>query len=576
MKKRIHLQVTALVFAALALLLLCCLVILKRTATELSKQSLKDTTTVLLSVLKADAPLTEEQFEAFAALHAHSVRITLIASDGLVLADSGGPAGDSADNHLEREEVAKAASGGFGISVRYSQTMRASYVYCAMAAELSDGMGGVRSVFLRTAAEEAHIDRAAGGFFAAAAAVAAALAAAAWLIASRITQNLLQPLTEIKSNLNRVVSGNYTYRFDITRYDEVNTVFQEIANVSDRLSGLLSIYQDEREKMEIILDNTSQGIIAVDENRRAVLQNAAARALFGEDIKLPAHISKLVRSPEILAAAEEAVEHGRMNVFDLRAEGGKLLGVEVVPVQSGAGINALILAGDVTALRKLETEKSEFFANASHELGTPLTSVLGYTELLREGRAEDKTGKFIEIVHAEALRMKSLVDDMLKLSKFESKHNAGENDKPQDFTRIVRAVLETFAAKAQAAGVEITQKLDNCTVTADREKLTELASNLIDNAIKYNVSGGRVDVLLEQTDALVRFTVRDTGIGIAPDYQHRVFERFFRVDKGRSRKVGGTGLGLAIVKHICAQYGAQLTLKSKEGGGTEITVSFRK
>lgn len=559
-----------LILTSLALFLLSSLIIFNYYNRDRETKSIKKLTQVLNTQLLASDPQTETEFQAFADLYkAENLRITVIDLQGKVLADTH-INWESADNHLSREEIAEASSIGYGISIRYSNSVKESLIYYALKTQLPS-----KAVYLRLSTPLEQVNSYFISFLSAAIAVLIFVLILTLIFARQASKSLLRPLTAIKENLSDVVSGKYPFKSEITKYDELNTIYHDIFNISKNLRNVVSSYQNEREKLEFILDNINQGLIAVDGEMHAVMANTMVRTLLHAESKLPAHLSLLIRNEDILESTQKAVFDGEMSVFDILNVDNKILGVEILPVQSSFGVSALILLSDVTAVRKLEIEKNEFFVNASHELSTPLTSILGYSELLQSGRGKDNEGKFIVTIHSEAKRMKSLVEDMLKLSKFENAPHE-ELEEKQDFKAIVESVIASYETKAKEHNIQLIRYVEPCELLADREKLFELVSNLVDNAIKYNNDGGKAEVTLRNNRETVTLTVKDTGIGIPQKYQYRVFERFFRVDKGRSRKAGGTGLGLAIVKHICSHYNAQLTLKSTEGVGTEITVLFKK
>jgi len=323
----------------------------------------------------------------------------------------------------------------------------------------------------------------------------------------------------------------------------------------------------EKDKLGYILNNIGDGIFVADENKSIALINAAAREIFNvtPDI-INKNINYLSNNKTLADAVVQCADSAKSAIFEIFISGG----IYSVTVKRLPGAKLTMAAlSDVTESRENAKRREEFFANASHELKTPLTAIKGFNELTALNNKAEGLNKYINGIERETGRMLSLIGDMLKLSELESAR--GLNPVPVSLARIADEAREATAVAAAEKSISFNIDGD-AAIMAEPEHIYELVKNLIENAVRYNYQNGGVAVVITPA----RLVITDTGIGVSPDDQSRIFERFYRVEKSRSQKNGngGTGLGLAIVKHICALYGWRLSLKSRPGAGTEITVEF--
>ena len=320
---------------------------------------------------------------------------------------------------------------------------------------------------------------------------------------------------------------------------------------------------------DLILENINQGIIAIDCNAKVVMCNKKAQEMFGFEFTKVVPIAKLVQSKTLISNIKNAIKKNEYIAFDYNKSGAEVYDIRLLPVVSD-DIRLVMTIQNVTHLRKVSLEKQQFVSNASHELNTPLCSIIGYSELMLSSGVVNPM--FIETIHKEATRMKELISGMLKIAE----HEEGKRiiDIRLNMKDIIEQVVIAAKPKASAKEINIIEIVNDCYITANAEKITEVVANLVDNAIKYTGVGGSVLVSLIPHRAEVILTVKDTGVGIPSHALGRIFERFYRVDKGRSKSEGGTGLGLAIVKHICNYYKAPIRVQSREGVGTEIIITF--
>lgn len=392
-----------------------------------------------------------------------------------------------------------------------------------------------------------------------------------------IIDKILSPFNMIKSNLDNILY-NKNIDKNITKYDDINILLDEINQIALKLKRNSKKYRSEKEKLSYVLDNIKQGIIALDKENHIVFINEYAISLTGNKYMKPYHIIEVIREHDILEKIEKAIVNNEYRTFDLNIlSNGTVVELSVLPIIGNNDIFSLIRLDDVTDIRKLSVEKQDFFINASHELNTPLTSILGYSDILINNKDynSDDSIKFMGKINSEALRMKDLVSDMLTLTKTDDSW-VEIIDENISIDNIVRDVVSSIKIKAEAKNITIYTSLDEAIIFANKEKITQVVSNLISNAIKYTPENGNVKVEIKNTYDKTSFKVIDTGYGIPQKYFNRIFERFFRIHSEKHLSAHGTGLGLTIVKNICNYYNVPILIKSDESVGTEITIIFNK
>ena len=403
----------------------------------------------------------------------------------------------------------------------------------------------------------------------------------ALLLARRMATKVLQPLRAVGSALQGVLDGSRQpgleeYQVD----DELRPILRYIDKLVERLGGYIGSITDERDKVALILDCMDEGLLLLDEEGKVLAVNRAARALFGLPDGEGDGALLLTRSHRLRDAITESREKKASLVLDVDAltEQAHSLRMFITPVSGrqyeGQNVGTSILISDVTQLKKAEGIRAEFTANVSHELKTPLTSIKGFTDMLSGGMVTDPEvqKRFITMIGVEVDRLIDLINDILKLSELESLAIDQSEDR-SDALAAARDVAELLALPAESAGVSLSVTGETAVLPLPLSRTKELLVNLMENGIKYNEPGGKVEVHIAAGGQAV-ITVADNGIGIPEDARERVFERFYRVDKGRSRKKGGTGLGLAIVKHIVQLYGGTLKLESEPGEGSTFTITL--
>jgi len=386
------------------------------------------------------------------------------------------------------------------------------------------------------------------------------------------------PIKALTRQAAAVAEGRFDERVPVFGDDEIGQLSVAFNEMTERLSEALSINEEEKEKVASILANMSDGVLATDEHGRVIVANRRAQAMLGE---------KELEGRSLhacLGIGEEPVQEalaGRESVLALHREEEELVfRVTLTPIsrrdKGVAGVIAVL--HDVTELEKLEQSRREFVANVSHELRTPLTTIKSYAEALDDGALEDPplAGRFVGVIRSETERMIRLVNDLLHLSRFDSKQ-VQLRRRPTDVAEMLEEVVDRFSfqlrQKAITAKVRVEPGLDECWL--DRDGIDQVLDNLVSNAIKYTLEGGSIAIDARQTgDGRLEVAISDTGIGIPKKDLNRIFERFYRVDKARSRGMGGTGLGLSIAREIVRAHGGTIALDSEVGVGTTVTVSL--
>ena len=503
-------------------------------------------------------------------------RITVIAPDGLVLGDSEIGVRDLSqlENHRERPEVRAALAGDVGRDLRTSVSVGTPLLYVALPVRDGSQIIGVLRLALPLSAVTASYGRLhrvmlAGGL------VALAVAAGIGVfVAGRVTR----PVVDMQAVARRMSEGQFDARADVDAVDELGALGRALNTMMTRLREKIGDLQDERAKVTAILDGMAEGVVAVDAHESIVLMNERARAMFGAGSAEGKPLQEVVRNAELHEIFRDArsarAEAPVRRELRLRYPVERTLQMTAVPLQFGDDTGVVMVLQDVTALRRLEQVRTEFVANVSHELRTPLTAIHGYLETLLSGALEERehARRFLEIAFRHTERLGRLLDDLTDLSNIELGKGSLRRG-PVRFAEVLDSVLEIMRPRAASGRVGLIADVQppDLGVHADHDRLAQILINLVDNAVKYTREGGWVTVATRRLDGeRAEIRVRDTGIGIPAADLPRIAERFYRVDKARSRELGGTGLGLAIVKHLVIAHGGELKIESVEDEGTTV------
>lgn len=483
-------------------------------------------------------------------------RLTWIAADGAVIYDSQADA-SSMENHLGREEVDGALKTGAGESTRYSSTLLEKTTYYAK--RLSDG------TVLRISASRHTAVVLALGMLQPMLVVLAAAIILALLLAKRVSARIVDPLNEL----------DLEHPLDNDAYEELSPLLGRINRQHTEIDRQLKELRRRTDEFTQITGSMREGLVLLDEHGYILSINAAAKEIFGaDDGSAGQDFLTIDRSSAMSGAVQAAMRDGHAEIRSERA--GRDYRFDLTRIESGGrSIGTVILAFDVTEQEQAERMRREFTANVSHELKTPLQGIIGSAELIENGlvKPEDMP-RFVGHIHGEASRLMDLISDIIRLSQLDE----GEEMPRESVDLYAEAAeaTENLRAAAGKKGVQLSLTGEGAEISGVRRLIYEIIYNLCDNAIKYNRPGGSVEVSVTQSGSEAAVTVADTGIGIAPEDQARVFERFYRADKSRSKESGGTGLGLSIVKHAVQYHHGSIELKSNPGEGTTIKVTFPK
>lgn len=484
-------------------------------------------------------------------------RVTLIDRDGTVLADSQVDV-SKLENHGDREEVKQAETEGRGQSVRYSSTMTEKTVYYAQ--KLDNGQ------ILRISANQFTIVTILLGISQPIAIVVIAAIVLSLILSTNVAKHIVEPINDL--DLDDPMEN--------TVYDELSPLLRKIAHQNSTIEEQLKEARQKQEEFRIITDNMSEGFIVIDNQMKILTYNAAALKLFGAEQKTPENILALSRSKPFRDAIYKSLD-GEHSQAEMTTDE-RVYSIISNPVydMEQAVIGAVIVVIDITEISRREQLRREFTSNVSHELKTPLTSISGFAEIMKSGGTDEATVvDFSRSIYDEAQRLISLVSDIIKLSELDDGTIEYEPETVDLYTLSLE-IASRLSPQAQEKKIHFTVNGEKAEITGVRKILDEIIFNLCDNAVKYNRSGGDVKVSVKNSADTVTVTVSDTGIGIPTVQQDRVFERFYRVDKARSKSIGGTGLGLSIVKHGVMYHNAQISLESKENEGTTVVINFPK
>jgi two-component system phosphate regulon sensor histidine kinase PhoR len=491
-------------------------------------------------------------------------RVTLIDSTGSVVGDSefDPPALERLENHLTRPEVQDAARTGQGVARRVSPSAGDEELYAAVRA----GSGFAR-VSVSAASIQALFARARADILVAAAVALGLAFVLVWLF----SRSVARPVVELRDVARALAAGDLARRPSLAAPGEVGDLASAVHRLAEQLSSRIEALEAEEGRLVALTESLNEGVISIDARQQVAKLNEQARHLLGLKDAVPFPASNLPRERSLREAIGAALAGHAVDAHEVQL-GGREIALTARPLPAGGAVVALF---DLTPVRRLETVRRDFVANASHELRTPLTVIGGFAEtLLDDSLASDQRRQFAETVLANTRRMQRIVDDLLDLSRIESggwKPNPVHADVASVAAEAIGGANQTRASKPVELRSEIAP--DATRVWADPTALRQILTNLVDNAVRHT-SEGTVTVFSRRMHGGVAVGVTDTGIGIPADHLARIFERFYRVDTGRSRAEGGTGLGLAIVKHLVEGHGGRVRAESAVGRGTTIWGEF--
>ncbi len=481
-------------------------------------------------------------------------RFTVVGSDGTVLYDTEADAAEM-ENHADRKEIREALANGKGSSSRNSATLTEKTLYEAVLLKNGD--------VLRISVNQMTVGALILGMLPNIFVIVLIAAVAALLLSYRMAEKITEPL--MKLDLEHPTEND--------AYEELSPILTKIYKQHKQIKLQMEALNRKSDEFEQIISSMSEGLILLDEHGMIISMNSAAKRIFSVKESVVGNDFLSVDRSSEMSKAINGVLSGNHSEYRAQKNGNEYQ-FNISPITSnGKTLGAVILVFDITDKAFAERNRQEFTANVTHELKTPLQSIIGSAELLENGLVKpEDTGRFIGNIRREATRLVNLIDDIIRLSQLDENHEpVTETVNLQD---TAKEVVEVLSVSAEKKNVTLNLTGEPLTVCGVRRYIYEIIYNLCDNAIRYNKDGGRVDIEICKETNRAAVTVRDTGIGIAPEHQSRLFERFYRVDKSHSKETGGTGLGLSIVKHAVEYHGGRIELESELGKGTEIKIIF--
>lgn len=561
-RKLMYSMIVVLLFSLLAISVLFKL-ILNYQNTESLKHYLTNNNRMLINIIQHNNIENVPDFLNKSA-KGQALRITYINRNGEVVYDSQVDP-ETMDNHNNREEVIDARNKGEGYSVRYSNTLKKDTLYYAT--DLGNGY------IIRSSVPMDIVTNYGGNFFKPYIFVVIAVLLISIWFSSRFSYLLVKPIDELTSITNKVANGELHRRVNIITNDEIGQLGRTFNHMADKLQSTIREVLDEQNRLEAILKSMDSGVIAVDKSNKIIMINPYAEEIFG--IKkniIGQNLMDNIRDFEferVFKGSNE--EYKEIKILWPRE---RELRIKTADIISDIGIiGTVAVVQDITDIKRLENMRSQFVANVSHELKTPLTSIKGFAETLKFVEDAEKRKKFLDIINDEAERLTRLINDILTLSDIENRIDTKVSK--LNVNMLVNNVYNLMKNTAEKKQINLTVKNEsNPIIIGSEDRFKQMLINLVDNAIKYSERNDSVIIQTLIKDRQCIITIEDTGVGISEEHMSRLFERFYRVDKARSRSQGGTGLGLAIVKHILIGLGGNVKVESKLGEGSRFIVSL--
>lgn len=506
-------------------------------------------------------------------------RITIIDISGRVLSDSE-ESPTLMDNHSDRPEIKEAMLGKTGRSIRYSFTLETNMLYLAIPIVEDNQIIGVIRLALSLVEVNKNIAYLTRIIFSTT--IISLLIAS--LISLIISLNITRPIKEMTEISKRISKGDFSKKLGIRSQDEIGQLSLALNQMSEDLENKIKIISEDKNKMEIILSSVIEGIAAIDKKGKLILCNDAFEKIINcpRDKAFGRFHWEIIRNNQLNEILKETIQKGQTSTQEITIlfPQEKIFYASATPLGEKENIwGAVVVLNDITQIKRLEKMREEFVANVSHELRTPLTSIQGFIETLKEGAINDpeKTQHFLEIIEKQSNRLNNLVENILKLSKIESQEtvvNLQSTNLKELLDKVIAEFKEKIIAKKFKMNTNIPPQFPLLKV--DPEQIALALRNLLDNAIKYTPEKGEISITFLEREKDISIEIADSGIGISPEHLSRIFERFYRVNKDRSRDLGGTGLGLAIVKHVVQVHKGTIGVDSTPGKGSKFFIILPK
>lgn len=506
-------------------------------------------------------------------------RVTVILPSGVVVGDSFGDA-TLMENHMTRPEIATALKGKDGISRRYSSTLDQNMMYIALPVLKGDDVIAVVRTSFSVSVIDDKVAAVRNSIFMAMLATVIIAVLVSFFISRRITQ----PIKEMKNSAAEFANGNLTKRVAAPDSEELSELAVIMNQMAERLDEKIKAFENRSRELEAVHTSMQEGVIAIDKNQRIITVNEAAAKIFGfsaQDLKTR-HILVAARNIGFQKFIQKALETHDPVAEDITIPGDEDL---ILNIHSSAlydnvnkRMGTLIIFHDITRIKHLEKMQKEFVANVSHELKTPLTSIKGFIETLQKMLSDnnkEEAEKFLKIIEKNVGRMVALIDDLLSLSRLERLQGTHIPFEPHNLSNLILRAVNTLEGSIKAKNISLNMDCpEDLVIKADPILMEQAIINLVDNAVKYSTENKEVFISAEKKDAFIDIMVRDNGCGIDKEHLTRIFNRFYRVDKSRSRSEGGTGLGLAIVKHIVQYHHGKIDVQSTRDKGSVFKISI--
>ena len=505
-----------------------------------------------------------------------STRVTVLLTSGRVVGDSREDP-RTMENHADRPEFRSALSSGFGMTVRYSRTLGKTLMYVGVPIRVGDAPAAV----VRTAVSIDEVDEAIGRVRKRIVSAGVLFALAAGFVGLIVSRRVTRPLEDIRRCAERLANGDFEQAFPLAGCAEIRGLSDSIRKMAMEIRDRIDTITGQRNRIDAILSSMAEGVIAVDTEERVITLNRAAERMLdwrGAD-PLGRSIQEVARSPALHHHVNDVLGGKGDSSGEITLAGGERVveahGTELLD-EAGVRIGALIVLDDASDLRRLERVRRDFVANVSHELKTPITTVKGFVETLLDAGIENREDalRFLGIIDRHVNRLGALIDDLLMLARVE--HGAGISRielSSRPLREVIGTAMELCAARAAEKSVTVESACpEDLTFPMDPFLMEQAVANLVDNAIKYSGRNGSVRIHASVRNGYATISVIDVGCGIPKEHLPRIFERFYRVDKARSRDQGGTGLGLAIVKHTVQAHGGRVTVESSPGRGSTFSM----
>jgi len=509
-----------------------------------------------------------------------SVRVTIMHSNGDIIGDSDESPSEM-DNHADRPEIVKASGGNLGTSIRFSRTLQKNMMYVAIPLKKKNKTKiiirtSIPLTFIETSLKAVELKIFLGGLI---------IALFASVISLYISRRISRPIEEIKKGAEQFAKGDFSLKIHIPQTKELAFLTDSMNQMAVQLEERIKTVLHQQKEIEAILSSMVEGIIAVDKEEQIIkINNAAVKMLSKNstsDDYLGRNIQERVRNVRVHEFIKETLHKGNtiQGDIELHYKKKKIFNICCTPLSytTKNPIGALIVFNEVTQLRHLENVRQDFVANVSHEIRTPLTTIKGFVETLLSGAMDDpeKTKRFLNIIDKHVMRLTGITENLLQLARIEQNGKKQIFRKKENIKEIIHSAIQVCHVEANDKKITINISCDDeLSFKLNRELFEHAIVNLLNNAIKYSEKNSEIDIEAEQKKEQLILKIKDHGVGIAQAHLTRIFERFYRVDKARSREMGGTGLGLSIVKHIVQAHGGKVMVESFPGKGTVFIIQL--